>query len=538
MADPATHASTRSSSFTSDLIRIDTTNRGGGDCARAPGRRVRRRAARRGRAGAPAAGVARRGRTNVVARLEGTDPAPTALLVHGHLDVVPAEPADWAVHPFSGEVRDGVVWGRGAVDMKNMDAMMLAVVRAWARARHRRPARDVVLAFTADEEDSAEAGSDWLAGTGPTCSRAAPRASASPAPTPSTPDGGVRLYPIARRRARHGLAQAHRARDGRATAPGSTATTRSAALAGRRRPDRRARVAGAAHSRPCAPPWPGIAAALGQRHRPRRARLRRRRALARARPGRRAGRGRRCATAPTRPCSTPATRSTSSPGPPPRGSTGGSCPAARRSSSETLDRLTGDRRRRGSSTTARSPLEAPVDSPTFAAMRGRAAGARTRTRTSYPCCIAGGTDAKQFSRLGITGYGFAPLRLPRGLRLLGGVPRRRRAGAGRRAGVRRPGARPVPASARETWLMVPTPAVRRVAVAHRRRARRRRTTAAPSCRHRRRRGAGGPSPARRGGRPGRWSAAAAGRRGRGVGAARAVERPQPGHEYGGQPWAG
>ena len=74
-----------------------------------------------------------KGRTNVVARIEGTDPSADALLLHGHLDVVPAEAADWSVHPFSGEIRDGVVWGRGAVDMNNMDAMILAVVRQWAR---------------------------------------------------------------------------------------------------------------------------------------------------------------------------------------------------------------------------------------------------------------------------------------------------------------------------------------------------------------------------------------------------------------------
>ena len=82
-------------------------------------------------------------------------PAPTAaarpLLVHGHLDVVPADPAEWSVHPFSGEERDGYVWGRGAVDMKDMDAMVLALVRDWARTGVQ-PPRDIVLAFVADEE--------------------------------------------------------------------------------------------------------------------------------------------------------------------------------------------------------------------------------------------------------------------------------------------------------------------------------------------------------------------------------------------------
>ena len=69
------------------------------------------------------------GRASVVARIEGEDSSRGALLIHGHLDVVPADPNDWRVHPFSGEVEDGCVWGRGAVDMKDMDAMTLAVVR-------------------------------------------------------------------------------------------------------------------------------------------------------------------------------------------------------------------------------------------------------------------------------------------------------------------------------------------------------------------------------------------------------------------------
>ena len=93
--------------FTSDLIRIDTTNRGGGDCAERPAAEYVAERLGRGRARAAAARVATPGRANVVARLPGADPGDRALLVHGHLDVVPAEPADWSVHPFSGEVRDG-----------------------------------------------------------------------------------------------------------------------------------------------------------------------------------------------------------------------------------------------------------------------------------------------------------------------------------------------------------------------------------------------------------------------------------------------
>ncbi|MFE3029744.1 M20/M25/M40 family metallo-hydrolase, partial [Nocardia tengchongensis] len=69
------------------------------------------------------------GRGNVFARLRGADSSRGALMMHGHLDVVPAEASDWSVHPFSGAVRDGYVWGRGAIDMKDMVGMMLAVAR-------------------------------------------------------------------------------------------------------------------------------------------------------------------------------------------------------------------------------------------------------------------------------------------------------------------------------------------------------------------------------------------------------------------------
>ncbi|MBL1086300.1 M20/M25/M40 family metallo-hydrolase [Streptomyces actinomycinicus] len=91
------------------------------------------------------------GRASTVARIEGEDPSRPALLIHGHLDVVPANAGDWTHHPFSGEIADGCVWGRGAVDMKDMDAMTLAVVRDRLRSG-RRPPRDIVLAFLADEE--------------------------------------------------------------------------------------------------------------------------------------------------------------------------------------------------------------------------------------------------------------------------------------------------------------------------------------------------------------------------------------------------
>jgi acetylornithine deacetylase/succinyl-diaminopimelate desuccinylase-like protein len=101
------------------------------------------------------------GRGNVFARLQGADPSRGALLIHGHLDVVPAEPADWSVHPFSGAVEDGYVWGRGAVDMKDMVGMTLAVARHLKRDGIV-PPRDLVFAFVSDEEHGGTYGCQWL----------------------------------------------------------------------------------------------------------------------------------------------------------------------------------------------------------------------------------------------------------------------------------------------------------------------------------------------------------------------------------------
>lgn len=106
------------------------------------------------------------GRGNVFVRLPGADPARGALLIHGHLDVVPAEAADWSVHPFSGAVSEGYVWGRGAVDMKDMCGMMLAVARHFKRTGFV-PPRDLVFAFVADEEHGGEFGAHWLVANRP-----------------------------------------------------------------------------------------------------------------------------------------------------------------------------------------------------------------------------------------------------------------------------------------------------------------------------------------------------------------------------------
>ncbi|WP_285724798.1 M20/M25/M40 family metallo-hydrolase [Psychromicrobium xiongbiense] len=100
------------------------------------------------------------GRTSVVTRMPGSDSSLGALVVHGHLDVVPAAAADWSVDPFGAELRDGLIWGRGAVDMKDMDAMILSVMRSLAR-QGRKPRRDIVFAFFADEEAGGSLGARW-----------------------------------------------------------------------------------------------------------------------------------------------------------------------------------------------------------------------------------------------------------------------------------------------------------------------------------------------------------------------------------------
>ncbi len=101
------------------------------------------------------------GRASTVARIKGSNPDRPPLLIHGHLDVVPADASEWSVDPFAGEVKDDYVWGRGSVDMKDMDAMTLAVIRDWARTGVQ-PERDVVLAFMADEEAGGKYGAHWL----------------------------------------------------------------------------------------------------------------------------------------------------------------------------------------------------------------------------------------------------------------------------------------------------------------------------------------------------------------------------------------
>lgn len=166
MTENALNAEDEVVSICGDLIRIDTTNPGDHS---GPGER----AAAEYVAGLlsdvgvePVILESHPKRASLVARIPGEDPSRPALLIHGHLDVVPASAADWMRDPFGGEIADDCVWGRGAVDMKDMDAIMLAVVRKRLR-EGRKPARDVVLAFPADEEAGGKWGARFLVDSHP-----------------------------------------------------------------------------------------------------------------------------------------------------------------------------------------------------------------------------------------------------------------------------------------------------------------------------------------------------------------------------------
>ncbi len=146
----------------SSLIRFDTSNTGEPETTKGEAECARWVAAQLEEVGYETEYVETApGRGNVFTRLPGADPNRGALLIHGHLDVVPAEPADWSVHPFSGAVKDGYVWGRGAVDMKDMCGMMIAVARHLKR-NNIVPPRDLVFAFVSDEEHGGTYGCQWL----------------------------------------------------------------------------------------------------------------------------------------------------------------------------------------------------------------------------------------------------------------------------------------------------------------------------------------------------------------------------------------
>ncbi|MFD4787325.1 M20/M25/M40 family metallo-hydrolase [Streptomyces sp. NPDC058459] len=389
--------------FTSELIRIDTTNRGGGDCRERPAAEYA--AERLAGAGLEPLLLERTpGRANVVARIAGTDPSADALLVHGHLDVVPAEAADWSVHPFSGEVRDGVVWGRGAVDMKNMDAMILAVLRGWAREGVR-PRRDLVIAFTADEEASAEDGSGFLADRHPELFEGCTEAIGESGAFTFHDGAGREIYPVAAGERGTGwlkLTAGGRAGHGSKVNRENAVTRLAAAVTriGEHRwplritPTVRAALTELAALYGLEPDFDDMELLLDKL-------------------GPAAG----LVEATVRNSANPTMLDAGYkvnviPGEAHAHIDGRFLPGGEAEFESTLDRLTGPDVD-WEYVHREVALQAPVNAPLFGQMRAAveefAPGAHV-----VPYCMSGGTDAKQFSRLGITGYGFAPLRLPEG----------------------------------------------------------------------------------------------------------------------------
>lgn len=148
------------------LLRIDTTNPPGAE--RAAADLIATELAAAGLE--PTVLESAPGRGNVVARLRGTGALPPLLLT-AHLDVVEADPSQWERPPFSGDIHDGCLWGRGAIDMKNMAAMSVALITRLAREGVR-PQRDIIFAGVADEEAGCRYGSLWLVDNHPDLVRA------------------------------------------------------------------------------------------------------------------------------------------------------------------------------------------------------------------------------------------------------------------------------------------------------------------------------------------------------------------------------
>lgn len=392
--------------FTAELIALDTTNRGGGDACERPAAEFV--AAQLSEAGlSPVLLESAPGRANVVARMTGADPAAPGLLSHGHLDVVPADPADWSVPPFGGEIRDGSVWGRGAIDMKNAVAVTLAVARHWARTGQR-PQRDVVLAFTADEEDTAEFGARFLAEQHAELFEGCTEAVGESGGFTFHAAQGLHIYPIAsgeRGTAWLKLTAHGRAGHGSKPAPANAVARLAAAITRiseyqwpvRLIPTVSAAIAAirlATAGQPDADSGPAGDDAL-------------------------AGLGSaavlvkgtiRNSAAPT--MLSAGYKINVIPAEAVGYVDGRVLPGYEDEFVAVIDELTGPdvdwdfyHRER--------PLEAPLDAPVVAAMR-TAIALVDPGAVCVPYCMSGGTDAKQFSRLGMNCYGFTPLVLPAG----------------------------------------------------------------------------------------------------------------------------
>jgi len=145
------------------------------------------------------------GRGSIVARVRGDGSGGDPLLLLSHLDVVPADPEGWSHDPFGGDLADGYVWGRGALDMKSMVAMEIQVMRRLARTARAAgldPAtdpipglrRDVILCSSAGEEAGGREGAGWLVDNHPEWLQAT--AALNEAGGMPLPFGGVRFYPV------------------------------------------------------------------------------------------------------------------------------------------------------------------------------------------------------------------------------------------------------------------------------------------------------------------------------------------------------
>ncbi|WP_131742394.1 M20/M25/M40 family metallo-hydrolase [Actinomadura roseirufa] len=396
----ARRAADEAARICADLIRFDTVNRGEG-AARPERPAAEHVAALLDEAGASATVVEPApGRASVLARVPGTDPAWPAFLIHGHLDVVPADPAEWSVHPFSGEVRDGCVWGRGAIDMKGTLAMTLATVRRRLR-EGRRTRGDLVLAFLADEECTGDLGSRYVARehreffTG--CAEAVSESGGF-----SVHAAGRRIYPIATgERGTTWLRLTARGTAGHGSKPA---------------PDNAVAEIAHAVSRLAAHPWPvrltpgvralldGLAGALGTT-------IDHDRLDAEAE---RLGVAGRLFAATIRNSANP-TRLEAGykvnvvPGSATAQVDGRYLPGTGEEFLATVDRLLGPKVTREFINHEDAPAADPAGA-TFAALAA-ALRAEDPAARPVPYVMAGGTDAKSFHRIGVTSYGFAPLLL-------------------------------------------------------------------------------------------------------------------------------
>jgi acetylornithine deacetylase/succinyl-diaminopimelate desuccinylase-like protein len=392
-----------------ELIRFDTTNLGDGESLlgeRAIAEFVAEYLTDFGLA--PAVLERSPGRSNVVTRVSGSDPSLPPLLVHAHLDVVPADASEWTVPPFAGEIHDGYVWGRGAVDMKDMCATLLTTLSRWSAAGTV-PRRDIVLAFVADEEDRGEWGAHWLVEQHRSwfadCAAAIGESGGYTVRATHADGSQVRLYPVAT--AERGTSHLRLTATGRA-GHGS-----------RRNDDNAVTTLVNALSRLAAHRWPvHLTPAV-------------RGFLAAAGPAlgievnltdmdatlRRLGPAAKIIENTVRNSTTPTVLTAGYkvnviPGTASALVDTRVLPGTEEELLAEIDRLVGPGVRR-EFVQHQAGVQAPVASPWFDAMAG-SLRAVDPDAVVVPFCMGGGTDAKAFAKLGIDCFGFAPLQTPEG----------------------------------------------------------------------------------------------------------------------------